>query len=52
MVKLLMSSVQPQRQQKQEKQKSNRLNKQNKNSEWAAHFLADFFAAIVRLTWT
>ena len=52
MVKLLMSSVQPQQQQKQEKQKSNRFNKQNKNSEWAAHFLADFFSVTVQLTWT
>ena len=52
MVKLLMSSAQPQQQQKREKQKSNRFNKQNKNSEWAAHFLADFFAVIVWLTWT
>ena len=52
MVKLLMSSAQPQQQQKREKQKSNRFNKQNTNSEWAAHFLADFFAIIVWLTWT
>ena len=44
---LLATSAQPQR---RKTKKSNMLNGEKKNSEGAAHFLADFFAVIVRLT--
>ena len=46
---VIKRSAQPKRRRKREKKKQ-QVNKHSENTERAAHYLADFFAVIARLT--